>query len=79
MPYVSTLTTKGQIVIPYPIREVLGLRLADKFFFEIERDRIIIQPIPSIDDAMGMIKTGKYISKKEFKQSIVNQVIKKFS
>jgi AbrB family looped-hinge helix DNA binding protein len=79
MPYVSTLTTKGQIVIPSPVREILGLRVADKFFFEIESGRIIIQQIPSIDDAMGMIKTEKYISKKEFKQSIAKQVIKKYS
>jgi hypothetical protein len=53
--------------------------VADKFFFEIESGRIIIQQIPSIDDAMGMIKTEKYISKKEFKQNIAKQVIKKFS
>lgn len=79
MPYVSTLTTKGQIVIPYPIREILGLMPADKFFFEIEKDRIIAQPIPSIDDVLGMIKTGKYISKKKFKQDIAEQVIKKFT
>lgn len=79
MSYISTLTTKGQIVIPSPIREVLGLRLADKFSFEIEEDKIIIQPILSIDRALGMIKAGKYISKKEFKQGIAKQVIKKFS
>ena len=78
MSYISTLTTKGQIVIPYPVREILGLRVADKFFFEIERDRIIIQQIPSVDDAMGMIKTEKYISKKEFKQVVAKQVINKF-
>lgn len=79
MPHVSTLTTKGQIVIPYPIREVLGLMPADKFFFEIERDRIIIQAIPSVNEALGMVKAGKYVSKKEFKQAIAKQVIKKFA
>ena len=73
-----TVSSKGQIVIPYPVREILGLKVADKFFFEIERDRIIIQQIPSVDDAMGMIKTEKYISKKEFKQVVAKQVINKF-
>jgi AbrB family looped-hinge helix DNA binding protein len=76
---VSTLTTKGQIVIPYQIREILGLMPADKFFFEIENDRIIAQPVPSINDVLGMIKTRKYVSKKKFKQNIAKQVIKKFS
>lgn len=79
MPYISTLTTKGQIVIPYPIREALGLKAADKLFFEIEQDRIIAQPIVSIDEALGMIKTGKYVSKKELKRIIAEQVIEKFS
>jgi AbrB family looped-hinge helix DNA binding protein len=79
MPYVSTLTTKGQIVIPYQIREILGLMPADKFFFEIEKDRIIAQPVPSINDVLGMIKARKYISKKKFKQNIAKQMIKKFT
>lgn len=79
MPYISTLTTKGQIVIPYPIREALGLRAADKLSFEIEQDGIIARPIVSVDEALGMIKSKKYISKKESKRAIAEQVIKKFS
>lgn len=79
MPYISTLTTKGQIVIPYPIREALGLRVADKLSFEVEQDRIIAQPIISIDEALGMIKAGRYVSKKELKRAITEQTVKKFS
>jgi len=75
---ISTLTQRGQVVIPQPIRDYFGLKASDKIFFEIEEDKIIAKPIPSLNEAMGMIKAEGKVSKKEFKKEIFRQVNKKF-
>jgi len=76
---VSTITQKGQVVIPQSIRRFLGLKPLDKLYFEVEEDKIIAKPILSINEAMGMIKTQKLISKKEYKKVIAEKLIKKFT
>lgn len=75
---ISTITQRGQVVIPQSIRKFLGLKPQDKLFFEAKEDKIIVKPILSINEALGMIKTKKVVSKKEYKKAIVGQVVKKF-
>jgi len=41
----TSMSTKGQIVIPKKIREVLGLRPGAKFIIELEGDRVILRPV----------------------------------
>lgn len=75
---ISTITTRGQVVIPQLIREYFGLKSSDKLFFEVKDNKIIAQPIVSLNDAMGMIKTKIKLSKKEAKQTVKNYLIKKY-
>jgi len=75
---VSTITTRGQVVIPQPIRDFLGLKPSDKLFFEIEGDKIIARPIISLDEAFGMFKAKRKLPKREYKKVIFKQVVKKF-
>ena len=75
---IATLTQRGQVVIPQPIRGFLGIEPSDKLFFEVEGEKVIARRIPSVDEAFGLIKTKKTVSKKEYKEAIVEQVIKKF-
>lgn len=74
----STITQKGQVVIPQPIRQYFGLKPSDKLFFEVEENKIVARPVLSIDEALGMIKSEKKIFKKEYKKLIAKQVIRKF-
>lgn len=74
---VATITQKGQVVIPQPIRKYLGLEPSDKLYFETENEKIIATPILSVDQAMGMIKAKKYVSKKEQKRMIAKTVREK--
>jgi len=41
----TSLSTKGQIIIPKRIREALGLRPGAKFIIELEGDRLILRPV----------------------------------
>ena len=75
---ITTITQRGQVVIPQSIRQLFGLQPADKLFFEIKEDKIIATPILSIDDALGIIKTKIKVSKKQYKKVIAEKVIKKF-
>lgn len=75
---VSTITTRGQVVIPISIRQMLALKPADKLLFEVEDNKIIARPVISIDQAMGMVKTAKKVSKKEYKEAIVAAVVEKY-
>lgn len=54
---VSTLTTKGQITIPKPIREHLKLRTGHRVDFYIDpKGRVILQPLNGdIRDLRGSI------------------------
>lgn len=74
---ISTITQRGQVVIPQSIRKFFGLQPSDRLFFEVEEDKIIAKPLLSIEDAIGMIKTRKRVSKKEYKRTITRQVIRK--
>lgn len=76
---VSTITQKGQVVIPQPIRQLLGLEAFDRLYFETKKGKIIAQPVLSLDEALGMIKAEKFVSKKEYKRAIARRVVKKFS
>ena len=43
MKYISRVTKKGQITIPYEIREKLGIKPGDIVVFEIRNKEIIIR------------------------------------
>jgi AbrB family looped-hinge helix DNA binding protein len=42
----TKLSTKGQIVLPGPIRRKLGLRAGDTLDARLESDRIVLTPQP---------------------------------
>lgn len=75
---ITTITQRGQVVIPQPIREFFKLKPSDKLFFEVEKDKIIAKPILSMDVVLGVIKAKKKVSKKEYKEIVAEEVVKKF-
>lgn len=75
---IATITQRGQVVIPQPIRKLFKLRTADRVLFETAGDKIIVKPLLSLDEAFGMIRAVKKVSKKEYKQVIAKRVAKRF-
>ena len=41
------LSSKGQLVIPKPIRKSLGLKPGDQFQIKVVEDKIVLQPTTS--------------------------------
>jgi len=44
MSYTGTISTKGQVTIPQPIRERLGLKVGDRVEFVVEDEQTVIRP-----------------------------------
>jgi len=75
---ISTLTQKGQVAIPKSIRDYFHLKPHDKVHFEVQDEKIVATPAPTIDEMFGLFKTSKRITKKEMKKAIRESVLEKF-
>ncbi len=58
---VSTVTTKGQLVIPSKLRRKFGIRKGTRVVFVEENHRLILQPLTRefIDSLYGWLKGSK--------------------
>lgn len=74
----STITQKGQVVIPAEIRKYLQLKPATRVYITIQDKSVIIKPVLTIDQAYGMIKTKKHYSDKDYDRAIEQAVVEKF-
>ena len=48
----SRVGSKGEIFAPKEIREKLGLRPGTEIDFKVEDEKLIVQPVPSINDLL---------------------------
>lgn len=76
---VTSITQKGQVVIPKSIRDQFKLQPSDKIRFSVKGNKIIAEPIPSVDDMYGIIKTKKVLSKQDMKKTIREAVVAKYA
>ena len=75
---ISTLTQKGQVAIPKSIRDYFHLKPHDKVHFEVQDEKIVATPAPTIHEMFGLFKTSKIITKKEMKKAVREAVLEKF-
>jgi AbrB family looped-hinge helix DNA binding protein len=56
-PQISTVSTKGQLVIPSEMRAALGIRPGTRIVMMLENERIILQPVSEqlVDETRGML------------------------
>lgn len=53
----STLTRKGQVTIPKPLRDRLGLHLGDRIAFHLRGEEIVLKPVHrTILDLQGSVE-----------------------
>ncbi len=66
----SSVTTKGQVVIPHKIRKKLNIRPQQKLSFQIDEKEgfIKVMPVEDILDMAGSFKTTKKYSAEEIRQ-----------
>ena len=63
---ISTLSSKGQLVIPKEIREALGVKPGQRVFFKIVKDHLVeIAPLPEdpVRHFCGIFKEGPSLTR----------------
>lgn len=76
---ITTLSSKGQVVIPRNIREELHIETGSKFAVITDGDNILLKKIeqPEVSDFKSLIKKSRALVKNSgFDKSQVDQVIK---
>lgn len=74
----STITQKGQVVIPITFRRALKLFPPKRISFELKGKAIIMKPALSINEAFGMFETTKRASQADYDKAIEEGVVEKF-
>ena len=52
MSAIGRVGSKGELFPPKEIREKLGLRPHTKVIYRVEKGRLIVEPIPSLEDVL---------------------------
>ena len=55
--FITSVTTKGQVTLPSPVRKVLGVRPKDKVSFRIEDGEVKLVPLANtLESAFGAVR-----------------------
>ncbi len=78
--YTTTITRKGQVVIPKAIRDFFNINPLHRFTVRIVEDSIVLEPVLSTNEAYGMFenKAVKPLTSEEEQTLIQKARAKKF-
>ena len=77
---VTSLSSKGQVVIPNNLRKQLGMTTGVKLIIFTDGDNLLLKPInkPKIENFQKLIKESRLlVEKKKIKQADVSKFIKR--
>ena len=78
MNLITTVTTKGQVVIPKSIRDAFDIQPFTKVTFEVVGGEILVKPALTVAQMAGFIKTKPRYPHKSEKEIIQEAVVEKF-
>ena len=70
MQLVSTVTSKGQVLIPMAIRKKLDVGPFDRIVFSTVESTIVAKKTPTTNEMYGFIKTRKRLTDKQLEGAI---------
>lgn len=70
MQYVSTITSKGQVLIPKTIRDQMGIKPFDRVSFDVRNDKVMLEVSDSVESMRGFIKTKRRLTDAQLKKAI---------
>ncbi|OGV97097.1 hypothetical protein A2W24_00110 [Microgenomates group bacterium RBG_16_45_19] len=73
----TTMTSKGQILIPKAYRDALGVKPRQTVKIKLKAKQVIIEPTITVEEMFGFLKAPP-ISRREQKQIIHQAVLEKF-
>ena len=69
MQYITTISQKGQVVVPKELRDKLDLKASDILNVKLSGKSIVLEPTSAIADHVGMFAVKKPITRKDIKDS----------
>lgn len=66
----STVTQKGQVLIPKKIRDIAGISLRGRVQFSVHGRQVHVQPVTSIDTMLGYIKAKRHFTERDYGEVI---------
>lgn len=79
MQLITTVTSKGQVVIPKSIRDRLNLRPFSRVVFSVVEKKIVVESVGSVDQMKGFIKTQDHHSEADFEGAIEEEIVKNYA
>ncbi|HFC97520.1 MAG TPA: AbrB/MazE/SpoVT family DNA-binding domain-containing protein [Thermosulfurimonas dismutans] len=76
----ATITSKGQITLPKPVREALNLRRGDKVEITVEEGKAILRPVvKKVEEVFGKLsQEGKSYSVEEIDLRLKEEIKKRW-
>ncbi|OQX18830.1 MAG: hypothetical protein BWK76_06415 [Desulfobulbaceae bacterium A2] len=67
----STVTVKGQVTIPAPIRKQIGLQRGGRVSFTVEDDKVYLKPVQDkVEAAFGLVTASQSASLAQLEAAI---------
>lgn len=66
----STITSKGQVLIPVSIRKSLNIKSLDRLTFKIIGSKILVEKAASTDEMLGFVKSKVKFTDQELETAI---------
>lgn len=66
----STITSKGQVLIPGTIRKSLNIKSFDRLTFKVVGSKILVEKVASTDEMLGFVKSKKKFTDQELETAI---------
>ena len=79
MQYITTISQKGQIVVPKDIRDKLNLKPSDSLKVTLGNKNIIVEPLTPLDQYVGMFGVKKPITRRDVKDAYKKNVLDKLT
>lgn len=76
---VTSMSSKGQVVIPTDIRKIMGIDNGSKLIVFTDGDNLLLKPIqiPRVETFKALIKESqKLVKKRKLKKNDVQRIIK---
>lgn len=66
----STVTQKGQVLIPKQIRDATGISLRGRVQFSVQGRQVLVQPVTPVDTMLGFIKAKRHFTQRDYDKAI---------
>ncbi len=70
MQMTSTVTSKGQVVIPAPIRNMLNIKPFDRVIFAVSGLKIVAEKASTTEAMYGFVKSKKKLTNRQLEKAI---------